>query len=141
MYQISGLSLKNCDREPSEQAYRHTYRGPKQGSVLVGGHYWFVKQCWFVNIKGLYRVQVSEKYRFLSAFQFFKLTRHVYLLLIFSRVPIIFPCSRHPNRQKTNMAAKSLVWSGQFFPMGDNSKFFFLGSWGSNGPLGALWFV
>ena len=56
--------------------YIHTYRGPKQGkpgrnrnssqgSVLVSGHYWFVKQCWLVNITGLYRVQVSEKYRFL----------------------------------------------------------------------------
>ena len=58
------------------QTYIHTYRGPKQGkpgrnrnssqgSVLVSGHYWFVKQCWLVNITGLYRVQVSEKYRFL----------------------------------------------------------------------------
>ena len=28
-------------------------------------HNWFVKQCWLVNITGLYRVQVSEKYRFL----------------------------------------------------------------------------
>ena len=53
-----------------------TYRGPKQGkpgrnrnfsqgTVLVSRHYWFVKQCWLVNITGLYRVQVSEKYRFL----------------------------------------------------------------------------
>ena len=53
-----------------------TYRGPKQGkpgrnqnssqgSVLVSGRYWFVKQCWLVNITGLYRVQVSDKYRFL----------------------------------------------------------------------------
>ena len=58
------------------QTYIHTYRGPKQGkpgrnrnssqgSVLVSGHYWFVKQCWLVNITGLYRVQVSENYRFL----------------------------------------------------------------------------
>ena len=36
-----------------------------QGSVLVSGRYWFVKQCWLVNITGLYRVQVSENYRFL----------------------------------------------------------------------------
>ena len=54
----------------------HTYRGPKQGkpgrnrnslsgSVLVSIHYWIVKQCWLVNIRGLYRVQVSEKYWFL----------------------------------------------------------------------------
>ena len=28
------------------------------------GHYWFVKQCWLVNITVLYRVQVCEKYRF-----------------------------------------------------------------------------
>ena len=58
------------------QTYIHTYRGPKQGkpgrnrnssqgSVLVSGHYWFVKQCWLVNITGLYRVQVSKNYRFL----------------------------------------------------------------------------
>ena len=84
MYQISGLSVKNCDRElPDIHTYihtdgrtdGHTYRGPKQGkpgrnrnssqgSVLVSGHYWFVKQCWLVYITGLYRVQVSEKYRF-----------------------------------------------------------------------------
>merc|ERR1711867_28241 len=55
---------------------KHTYRGPKQGkpgrnrnssqgSVLVSIHYWFEKQCWLVNITCLYRVQVSEKYRFL----------------------------------------------------------------------------
>ena len=53
-----------------------TYRGPKQGkpgrnrnsllgSVLVSKHYRFVKQCWLVNITGLYKVQVSEMYRFL----------------------------------------------------------------------------
>ena len=53
----------------------HTYRRPKQGkpgrnqnsspgSVLVSKHYRFVKQCWLVYITGLYRVQVSEKYRF-----------------------------------------------------------------------------
>ena len=77
MYQNSGFSLKNCDREVLDiQTDRHTYRGPKQGkpgrngnssqgSVLVSGHYWFVKQYWLVNITGLYRVQVSEKYRFL----------------------------------------------------------------------------
>ena len=83
MYQISGLPLKNCDRELPDihtyiyiHTYGHTYRGPKQGkpgrnrnssqgSVLVSGHYWFVKHCWLVNITGLYRVQVSEKYRFL----------------------------------------------------------------------------
>ena len=81
VYQISGLSVKNCDREvPGGRTDRrtdiHTYRVPKQGktgrnrnssqgSVLVSGHYWFVKQCWLVNITGLYRVQVSENYRFL----------------------------------------------------------------------------
>ena len=85
MYQISGLSLKNCDRELPDihtygqtyiHTYIHTYRGPKQGkpgrnrnslsgSVLVSIHYWIVKQCWLVNIRGLYRVQVSEKYWFL----------------------------------------------------------------------------
>ena len=53
-----------------------TYRGPKQGkpgrnrnssqgSVLVSKHNRFVKQCLLVYITGLYRVQVSEKYRFL----------------------------------------------------------------------------
>ena len=75
VYQISGLSLKNCDRElPDIQTYIHTYRGPKQGkpgrnqnssqgSVLVSGHYWFVKQSWLVYITSLYRV--SEKYGFL----------------------------------------------------------------------------
>ena len=58
------------------ETYGHTYRGPKQGkpgrnrnssqgSVLVSGHYWFVKKCWLVNITGLYRVQISENYRFL----------------------------------------------------------------------------
>ena len=35
------------------------------GSVLVSKHYRFVKQCWLVNITGLYRVHISEKYRFL----------------------------------------------------------------------------
>ena len=55
----------------------HTYRGPKQGkpgrnrnsspgSVLVSTHYWFVKQCWLVNITGLYRVQASEKCGFFN---------------------------------------------------------------------------
>ena len=83
MYKISGLSLKKCDREvPDRRTYiqtdipRRTYRGPKQGkpgrngnssqvSVPVSGYYWFVKQCRLVNITGLYRVQVSENYRFL----------------------------------------------------------------------------
>ena len=66
----------HTDKHTYGQTYIHTYRGPKQGkpgrnrnssqgSVLVSGHYWFVKQCWLVNITGLYRVQVSEKYRFL----------------------------------------------------------------------------
>ena len=49
-----------------------TYRGPKQGKagrnqntspgpVVVSKQYQFVKQCWLVNIIGLYRVQVSGK--------------------------------------------------------------------------------
>ena len=82
MYQISGLSLKNCDREVPDrhtdgrtdiQTYiQRTKQGKpgrngnsSQGSVLVSEHYWFVKQCWLENITGLYRVQISEKYRFL----------------------------------------------------------------------------
>ena len=84
MYQISGLSLKNCDRELPDI---RTYRGPKQGkpgrnrnssqgSVLVSGHYWFVKQFWLVNITGLYRVEASENYRFLP--QRFNITVHLY---------------------------------------------------------------
>ena len=63
-------------KQTNIHTYKHTYRGPKQGkpgrnrnssqgSVLVRGHYWFVKQCWLVNITGFCRVQVSEKYRFL----------------------------------------------------------------------------
>ena len=42
-----------------------TYLNTSPGSVLVSLQYWFVKQCCLVNITGLYRVQVSEKYRFL----------------------------------------------------------------------------
>ena len=73
MYQISGLLLKNCDREvPEKRTAGQTYREPKQGklgrnrnsslgSVLASKHYQFVKQCWLVNITGFYGVQISGK--------------------------------------------------------------------------------
>ena len=64
------------DGQMDKRMDSHTYRGPKQGtpgrnrnsspgSSLVSKHYPFVKLCWLVDITGLYRVQVSEKYRFL----------------------------------------------------------------------------
>ena len=41
------------------------------GSVLVSGHYWFVKQGLLVNITGFYSVQVSGNVPVSpSAFQF-----------------------------------------------------------------------
>ena len=69
MYQISGLSLKNCDRQlpdiRTDIQRAETGETRSKPKFLVSGHYWFVKQYWLVNITGLYRVQVSEKYQFL----------------------------------------------------------------------------
>ena len=73
---ISEKNLKNLKKLTVVTYGFRTYRGPKQGkpgrnrnsspgSVLVSTHYRFVKQYWLVKITGLYRVQVSEKYRFL----------------------------------------------------------------------------
>ena len=75
-FQVSSSKTVTGSFRTYGHTYIRTYRGPKQGkpgrnrnsslgSVLVSKHYWFVKQCWLVNITGLYRVQVSEKYRFL----------------------------------------------------------------------------
>ena len=77
MYQISGLSLKNCDWElPDIHTYRRTdghtedrNRGipveteiPRRARYWLSHNYWVVKQGWLVNITRLYSVQVSVKY-------------------------------------------------------------------------------
>ena len=64
------VSIHTEDRNRANPVGRN--QNSSQGSVLVSGYYWFVKQCWLLNRTGLYRVQVSEKYRFLP--QRFKIT-------------------------------------------------------------------